>query len=523
MPQENRYNLKKILIVGVIVLILAGLIGFYFIQKKNTSGTSPNDGKNLFPFGQGTTTQPGTTTSTGTPAPLEEVGADPFTVTDGARLRAITDYPITGFISQVVNRAVREPKLDEKTGQTRLVTTTVPVNTLRFNAKQNGFLIDGTVSRDAVIVQQKTKTVVPDAEEIWFGNGGNAITYRTWNDSRRTIDSLVGTLPGNTTLSYCTLPLTTELKKGTKNTEVAELQRYLREKLSVAVTPDGSFGPKTVTLLKTLQKTLGLSETGIADQATRDVINSDCASVQLAFSQKSTEPITFTGTSFSENIIRGTVSPDGGQVFFLKQVAEGTAGIIANSDGSNQRQVFLSPFSEWQPHWVSATTISMTTLASREADGYLYFLDTTTGNLKKILGPVRGLLTLTSPDAKTVLYSASTDRGIITKTYSVETGTVKTLDLATLASKCAWEDATVVVCGVPRSLSSNQYPDAWYQGLLSFNDTFWSINTVQGATNVLLSPEQMFDAIKLQVSPDRQYLYFINKTDGTLWSYRLVE
>lgn len=523
MPTESRYNLKKIIIVGVIVLILAGLIGFYFINKKNATNNGSGTDKNLFPFGQGTTNTPGGPVVAPGEATLDNIGDNPLTVTDGARLRHITDYPITNFISQIINRVVTEPKLDEKTGQTVLASTIVPTNMVRFNAKQNGFIIDGEITNDAIIVQQRTKSSIPNAEELWFGSQGNTVTYRTWNGTTQVIDSLNAVFPSTQNNSYCLNPFTTDLKKGSKGTQVLDLQKYLNAKLSISITADGSFGAKTSGLLKNLQKILGVPETGILDLATRTIINADCTSIQTALSKKSQEPISLNGTLLAPNILRGTVSPDGSKIFYLRETADGTIGTVIDSNGLNQRQIFISAISEWQPNWVSADTITMTTLASREANGYMYFLTPSTGAFKKVLGPVRGLTTLTSPDAKTVLYSGSTDRGIVTRTYDVQSGIVKGFEFATLPEKCAWQDSTVVICGVPRTLSSAQYPDAWYQGLLSFKDSIWSVDTKQGITNMIVSPDQDIDVVKVQVSSDKSYVYFMNKTDETLWSYRLAE
>ena len=163
----------------------------------------------------------------------------------------------------------------------------------------------------------------------------------------------------------------------------------------------------------------------------------------------------------------------------------------------------------------------MTTLASREAMGYLYFLNTTTGNFQKILGPARGLTTLVSPDANTVMVSQSTDSRITTGFYNVTTGVYKNSDLVTLPEKCFWSSNTVVTCGIPQTISSGVYPDDWYQGTQLFADNLWSIDTSSGATTDILNPTQLFDMIHIRTSPDGHYAYFINKTDGTLWSYRL--
>ena len=77
------------------------------------------------------------------------------------------------------------------------------------------------------------------------------------------------------------------------------------------------------------------------------------------------------------------------------------------------------------------------------------------------------------------------------------------------------------MCGIPQRIPGGQYPDSWYQGLVSFRDVIWKIDTTTNTTSLILTPEPSFDIIKPQLSPDRSYLYFINKSDQTLWSYRI--
>jgi DNA-binding beta-propeller fold protein YncE len=148
-------------------------------------------------------------------------------------------------------------------------------------------------------------------------------------------------------------------------------------------------------------------------------------------------------------------------------------------------------------------------------------LDIKTGNFQKILGPVQGLTTLVSPDGKTVMLSQSNRSKITTGFYTVATGAYRNSDLVTMPEKCFWSSNTVVTCGIPQTISSGVYPDDWYQGTKSFSDNLWSIDTSSGATTDILNPTQLFDMIHVRTSPDGNYAYFINKTDETLWSYRL--
>jgi hypothetical protein len=117
--------------------------------------------------------------------------------------------------------------------------------------------------------------------------------------------------------------------------------------------------------------------------------------------------------------------------------------------------------------------------------------------------------------------SASVNRKIALSTYTTATGTIVPRDLTTLTTKCIWQNDTVIFCAVPQEITSGQYPDDWYQGNVIFNDSFWSINITENSTSNIISPSQKFDAYNLLVSPDGAYLYFINKLDGMLWSYRM--
>jgi peptidoglycan hydrolase-like protein with peptidoglycan-binding domain len=399
----------------------------------------------------------------------------------------------------------------------------VPINNVRFNAKQNGFLVDAEITKNIISITQKTNTPLPNSEEVWFGNRGNTVVYRSWDALKRTIVSFSGSLPSLNTLNYCQKPFTTLLKTKSKGDEVKELQKYINVKLSLNLTIDGIYGKKISDAVKPLQKILSLPESGSYDQSLIDAINADCTNIIATRTQSLSGIQKITGDFMPEGILRGTVSPDGTQVFYLKPTLTGVVGMISTITGKNERQVFSSPLTEWKPQWINDTTITMTTLPSSEADGYLYFLNPVTGDFQKILGPVRGLTTLSNPSGTTLLLSSTANKTISLATYTVATGVQTPRDLNTLTDKCVWQNDTIVVCAVPQKLTTGQYPDDWYQGNISFADAFWSIDTTQNTTLNLFTPGEAFDAYRLVLSPDANYLYFINRLNGSLWSYRIGE
>lgn len=522
MPQENNYNTKKIIIVGIIILIIAGGIGYLIVRQKNKT-IDQEQAKNLFPFDNGIATP---STPTGTPAPADipnPIVSNPLSVASGERLRIVTNYPITGFYPSIYNKVTTEPKLDEATGKVTQVVSMTPTNMVRFNAKQNGFLADAEITKDSIVLEQKTSTSLPNASEIWFGNQGNTITYRSWNSETRTIDSFTGSIPVPTPPTYCTTVFEKILKKGDKLPEVKELQKYMNAKFGGNLTIDGNYGGKTLASVKKMQESLLVTATGIYDQPTIDALNADCNKIQADYQQQVQGIKKITGSFLTENISKGSVSPDGTQLFFLKPSPKGAVGVIARIDGTNQRQVFSSPLTEWRPQWINENTIALTTLASREADGYLYFLNLKTGDVRKILGPLRGLTTLVNPSGTKVLANTSTDTGMDLGIYSVITGDITLLDITTLPEKCTWANEGSVLCAVPQKIPDGQYPDDYYQGNVAFTDNLWFLDTEKNVNRLLLTPSQEFDAYHLKTSPDNTYLYFMNKLDNTLWSYRLSD
>ena len=467
------------------------------MARKNAATNAGTAGKNLFPYG---TTSSGGSVGT-TPAVGEQQGTvptpqNPLSLAGADRLRELANYAVTDYYAT------------DKTA--------------RWNAKQTGLLFDAEIDPNIIVEKQTTKTKAPDAEEVWFGNSGSAVAYRTWNNSNRSIDTLVGTVPPAATVSYCMTTFGVNLQRGSKNSDVKALQVYVNYKMHLGLSTDGSYGSKLATAVTALQKSMQLKQTGIFDDATRGAVNDDCSTAITAVTAQNSAPQDLGHVGFlASNIIRGSVSPDGTKIFYLVPTTNGVSGMIADIDGSSPRAIWSSPLTEWRPQWVNATTIAMTTLATREAVGYMYFLNVSTGNFQKVIGPIRGLTTLVSPDAATVMISRSTDSGIQTGLYAIATGAYRQLDLSTLPEKCFWSSNTVATCAVPQSVASGIYPDDWYQGTVSFTDNLWSIDASSGATVNLLTPPQPFDMIHVRTSPNGTYAYFINKTDGTLWSYRL--
>jgi hypothetical protein len=230
------------------------------------------------------------------------------------------------------------------------------------------------------------------------------------------------------------------------------------------------------------------------------------------------------GEFLSQGITDFSVSKDGTKYFYLSENSNGATGVVGTFGDTKKDYVFNSPFTEWLSQWTNNQKIFLTTKAAAGVDGSIFLLDTTNKTTSKILGGISGLTTLVSPDGSNVLYSTSTETGPKLGVFNINKHETKDLSTYGLPEKCVWSDNNInVYCGVPNTITGNQYPDVWYQGLISFDDYFVKINTQTGDTVTIANSkdETLIDGTYLFLSNKEDTLFFVNKKDSTLWSLSL--
>ena len=119
------------------------------------------------------------------------------------------------------------------------------------------------------------------------------------------------------------------------------------------------------------------------------------------------------------------------------------------------------------------------------------------------------------------------------KLVNTATNEIVPLPVTTIADKCVWTtDDSAIYCGIPVSPPSDSlYPDDWYQGTVQFSDRIWKIDVAGRFAQLVLDFSKetssatqtinSFDATALAIDPLTTELVFINKNDGSLWSYQL--
>jgi hypothetical protein len=236
------------------------------------------------------------------------------------------------------------------------------------------------------------------------------------------------------------------------------------------------------------------------------------------------------GSFLDSNIESIATSPSDARVAYVVGGASGSTVYVSKSDGTVKSTALTSPIREWLIQWPKSDTLALTSKPSALSPGYLYFIPSKGGATEKALGAAFGLTTLVSPATTEVLFSGSDRNTFGTALYTINTRTQTEFPLKTLPEKCIWSKkvATQIFCAVPKSIPPALYPDAWYQGAVSFSDELWSVNTTDGTATLLASPTQSaaprgIDAIQLSLNKDETVLLFINKKDGSLWVLDLRE
>ena len=232
------------------------------------------------------------------------------------------------------------------------------------------------------------------------------------------------------------------------------------------------------------------------------------------------------GVFLPENIVSLAVNNVGTEFVYVEKLNEGARGVRVNTSGKHVAQIFSSPFFEWRVSYRQNGDISLLSKPSANVSGFFYAV-TAGGVFDRLLGDTAGLTALESPSKSYIAFSRSEGGKVAFSAIDETTGTISELSLSTFPEKCVWSanDSDILFCFVPNNFPSAVYPDSWYQGLVSFNDTLWKIDLKTETYEKLLDLEaithESLDGIKPSISQNDSILIFTNKKDSSLWSIAL--
>ncbi len=531
---------KKSFTILIIIAAIIGLLVLFFFLYKNAQKNNPGAPvtlRDLFPFGQGTGVTPpdqgtGTGNGTGTGTTQPPPGPVP-------RLRKVSTNPVTGYTTlqkqvPVDPNAIPAPKQVTvtssyaftktlKSGDTGADVTELQKFLNKCPQTQIAVTGAGSPGKEGTTYGPATVKAVTAFQEMF---SAEILTPQNLTKGNGAVDE--ATLKKIQAGFICTYPVEmpeTVLKdviryvvRGTSNIFDAFADTLETRRLSDTTIPR-------------------VHESFFADQGKTVFLRSLEANNQTidTFIGKITEPIVggdslpeLSVLSMPKNIVDLSISPDGQQILFMLQSGENLLGFTSDLEGKNQKRVFSSPFSGWLSQWTIPTKLIFTVKATGYATGYAYSTDLSKGDFTKVAGPISGLTTLASPDGKYLLISRNTQSGPSLAIMNIETKNTRNLGLQTLPEKCVWSKNSIsVYCAVPAVIPAGKvYPDAWYQGTVSFTDSFWLIDATGVYNNqMLFSPlsegGEDTDGVRLYVDATNRYLYFMNRDTQILWQYDL--
>ncbi|MEK9171821.1 MAG: hypothetical protein AAB782_01115 [Patescibacteria group bacterium] len=230
----------------------------------------------------------------------------------------------------------------------------------------------------------------------------------------------------------------------------------------------------------------------------------------------------------SSTALRGNISAvaAGSGNTLIYALRDNSSIVTSAFNGTGAKTLFTSAFTDWRLN-TAGNSLIVYTKASTDAPGYAYTLNTSSGVLTKILGPLNGLTAIQNNLGNRILYSYVEDNKMKSFTKNLTNNALSEISPTTLAEKCVWsiKKAGILFCATPTDAPGASEPDLWYRGVTHFSDRIWLFDTNTDIARVLVEPKQSLridiDVFEPKLSPDEDYLIFINKTDLSLWALRL--
>jgi hypothetical protein len=379
---------------------------------------------------------------------------------------------------------------------------------------------DGQTTGDPNRTDIVNRNLIPRLRQLsQFPVAGSIVFERVGNTSRPVINE-----DGSETVAQNTVNIFRYIERSTGHLYEAREDSLTQTRLSNTTIPkvvDAFFtkdGQKAVLrMIKDDQETIDTLSATIKSKATTSPSSASLIADGFALE----------GPYLSQNIVDAKISSNG-LTYIVPKSAGGSSVITSTFDDLSKRLVFDSPLKDWVVSRINQNKILLTTKADSRVPGFSYLINIQNSAVEKLVGDIPGLTTLMSPDEKWLIYSLSRNNEFNTFVLNTETNETKKFGVTTLPEKCVFsqKNSSVVYCAGPTQMPRVTLPESWYQGTVSLNDNLWKIDlSSQNYEELLMDKEevdQSFDMTKLEVSPNDEFILFINKKDLTLWSLEIT-
>lgn len=532
------------------LLIVGGVVVYQYLNQPQGEEVEDGD-SNLFPFGEilpgvgrGDSTDNQTTEDEegGEQVTEEEVGDDA-----GPQLRLINDQPTGGMIPLITTEEreiIVEVENEDGTIQEQQQTITVEEERVWYSNIEDGSVYETVIVGEAPYTENLVvENFIPNAEYSKFSPNGNHVSFQYWDKDSETIETYLGLIELiELDPEPCPYQFETSINVGDEGEAVLMVHQFLNLDPRTQLAESGINSPGNESLLATeatigaitiFQTLYNLEADGALGPQTRAKMVEVCDQYQEEEAREERAQLEslyeISGFFLPQNIISVNMGPEGEKMFYLQEDPAGTVGTIRNLADNAKEVIFTSPYSEWTSSWKTPDEIQLTTKPSYKSQGYTYELSILNGDFHKSFKERMSLQALPSHDGtKILVYDTAEGSGELSIYNTVE-HRFTPLSIETFVDKCVWSQTDdYLYCAVPDSLSyGGAYPDTWYQGLETYRDSLWRINTQTFQEEVLsdmyIEYGEGIDVERIMVDNKDQYLFFIDKNTEYLWSYRIAE
>ena len=215
-------------------------------------------------------------------------------------------------------------------------------------------------------------------------------------------------------------------------------------------------------------------------------------------------------------------SPNGKELAYLISQEDKYSLIVTDAAGRNPRTIASTLLQDANLSWPSADRIILETAPSAYAEGYAFTVSRSTGSQSKILGPLFGLTANWSKYSLSAFLSHAATRAgdLSVSLYGINSVVLKNIP-PTLADKCVWTDGNELYCAVPRTIPTRiLWPDDYLRGELNTSDRVVLIDAGGGGVREILN-QGNFDISNLILTKNKERLFFVDRRDGALWTYKI--
>lgn len=209
-----------------------------------------------------------------------------------------------------------------------------------------------------------------------------------------------------------------------------------------------------------------------------------------------------------------------GELFYFTESVAGGFSLIKNSFNftAPENVVEKIELKEFNIH-PTDNGVFLSTKSSYYSDGTLFKAENNV--LTKVLSGAKGFQVTVNNLGDRAMVSEYENSVLVSYLYKIDSGEKITLSNAYLTDKCiASQKSTLFYCAGSVNPEQTSYPDVWFKGLISHNDNIWKIDTETGTETSITTwnSDEGVDIYRPRLSPDEDFLVFLNKKDLSLWS-----